>query len=605
LVLQWIYMLYWICPECGQECSPAIRECPTCAAAEKAASQAAPRPETSATILAFAQTFQSAPAPGPGPVFSAGPPRKLVSVANGYSAPASATVITLDAADVDVAEAAVAEVAMAEEQAPPLAPATHAAIESLVQPSIPTNSEPLKPAVSPVPPRVATPALITLAEAAITEVAAELAVTKQEAPPLAGATHAAIESLLQPSIPTSSDPLKPAVSPVPPRAPAPALVDLKKTPPVEFRLKSPGLAPTGAITFQAALLRLPRAHEQSAEPAPSRRRSVAFVRVALPGVRSSGLAPADFAPPREMRLTPPQAGNQINAAPLDPNESSLAFISSKLELAGESLSEMLHAWERSAEELEQAAIRALHSSFQEQPTELLLCAPREIVTAPAPPAEQWMRTPRLVFTAKEPGNAGLATLAAGPQPPTLAGPCLPPQLQNFTASSGSRHRLLGKRAAAPTWMVTVLIIALFLGGSSLVQYLTANREAKAAPAAAAPTRTSDPASATALPAAEEHPGARFVEVAGVRVVTAPNRKPQLQYIVINHSAGELTGLNIHLALRSADSPSGAPLIRVSSIVPSLGANQSKEIRTDLDAGMNAASLPDWQSLRTEILIARQ
>jgi hypothetical protein len=586
LLLQWIYMLYWICPECGQECSPAIRECPTCAAAEKAAPQAEPRPETSTTILAFARTFQSAPAPGPPPVFSAGPARKLVSVANGYSAPASATVITLAADEVDAAE-----VAVAEEQAPPLAGATHAAIESLVQPSIPTRSEPLRPTVAPVPPRAAAPALVAVAE--------------EQAPPLAGAAHAAIESLVQPSIPTSSEPLQPAVSPVPPRATAPALVAAKKTPPVEFRLKPVGLAPIGAITFQAALLRLPKAHEQSAEPAPSRRRSVAFVRVALPGVRSSGLAPADFAKPREMRLTPPKNGNQISAAPLHPNEGSLAFISSKLELAGESLSEMLRAWEISAEELEQAAIRAVQASFQEQPTELLLCAPRDIVAAPAPPAEQWMRTTRLVFAAKALGSAGLATLAAGPRPPTLAGPCLPPQLQNFTESSSSRHRLPGKRPAAPTWMVTVLIIALFLGGSSLVQYLTANREAKAASTAAAPTRTSEPAPAPALPAAEEHPGARFVEVAGVRVVTVPNRKPQLQYIVINHSAAELTGLNIHLALRSADAPSGAPLIRVSSIVPSIGPNQSKEIRTDLDAGLDAASIPNWQSLRTEILIARQ
>jgi hypothetical protein len=154
-------------------------------------------------------------------------------------------------------------------------------------------------------------------------------------------------------------------------------------------------------------------------------------------------------------------------------------------------------------------------------------------------------------------------------------------------------------------MITIMIIAVFLASSSLVQYLTADREAKAASVPTAPTPTSELAPAPALPPAEQHPGARFVEVAGVRVVTAPNRKPQLQYIVINHSAGELTGLNIHIALHSADSPAGAPLIRVSSIVPSLGANQSKEIRMDLDAGLRAASFPDWQSLRTEILIARQ
>jgi hypothetical protein len=154
-------------------------------------------------------------------------------------------------------------------------------------------------------------------------------------------------------------------------------------------------------------------------------------------------------------------------------------------------------------------------------------------------------------------------------------------------------------------LVSIVVIALFLGGGSLLQYLTANRDAKAASVAPAPTETREAAPAPPLPAVEEHPGARFVEVAGVRVVTAPNHKPQLQYIVINHSAGELTGLNIHIALRSADSPSGPPLIRVSSIVPSLGANQSKEIRMDLDAGLGAASVPDWQSLRTEILIGRQ
>jgi hypothetical protein len=217
-----------------------------------------------------------------------------------------------------------------------------------------------------------------------------------------------------------------------------------------------------------------------------------------------------------------------------------------------------------------------------------------------------MRSPKIVLTAKAPGTAGLASLTAGPQSPTLAGPCLPSQLQIFTDDRSSKLRPGRKRAAAPAWMVSVLVaIALFLGAGSLLQYLSASRDAKAASLAPAPSQTSEPTPAQ-LPVAEEHPGARFVEVAGVRVVTAPNRKLQLQYIVINHSAGELTGLNIHIAVHPADSPSGAPpLFSVSSIVPSLGANQSKEIRTDLDARLSADSIPDWQSLRTEILIARQ
>jgi hypothetical protein len=456
-------MLYWICPECGHECSPAIRECPTCSAPE---------------IQSLAQSLQSKP----------------------------------------------------------------------ISPARP-RSEPAKPWVA------------------------------QE------------------------------LSPVQPPPAAPALV-AAKSPPAEFGLKTADLAPIGDLRFQAALLRLPKAYEQAVEPAPSRRRSVAFVREALPWVHTtSELALAGLAQPGEIRPTPPQTGNETangnNAAPLDPKAGRLAFISSKVDLAGESLSEILHALEQSAEELERAAIRAIQASFEDHPVELLLCPAQEIVTAPAPPSEQWMRLPKIVFMAKAPSDAAPATLAAGPQPPTLAGPCLPPQLQSSSQGRSPNQRLPGKRVAASTWMVSVLIIALFLGGGALLQYLSANRDARAASIPPAPQQASEPAPAPVFPAAEEHPGARFVEVAGVRVVTAPNRKPQLQYIVINHSVGELTGLNIHLALHLADSPSGAPLIRVSTIVPSLGANQSKEIRTDLDAGLNATKIPDWQSLRTDVLVARQ
>jgi hypothetical protein len=333
------------------------------------------------------------------------------------------------------------------------------------------------------------------------------------------------------------------------------------------------------------------------EPAPSRRRSVAFVRPASTGIVNGALALADLAQPGELRPTQLHhtngANNGTHLAPVHPKPGRLAFLTSRLELAGASLAE-----------LERAAIQAIRASFQEQLPVSLLSGAREIVAAPAPPAEQWMRLPKVVLKAKAPANTS-ATLTTAPQPPTLAGPCLPPQLQRFTENRSRNLRPPRKRASAPTWMLSLLVaIALVLGGGSLLQYLTDNRNAKAASVASEPTRTSARATAPPVPVIEEHPGAKFVEVAGVRVVTAPNRKPQLQYIVINHSAGELTGLNIHITLHSADSE-GAPLLHVSSIVPSLGPNQSKEIRTDLDAGLSAASIPDWQSLRTEVLVARQ
>jgi len=555
-------MLYWICPECGHECSPAIRECPTCTAAEKAAPSAKTSPvvaeNTSAEILSLAETFQSAPALG---LLSPASYRDLISSVNGHSVPVSAAVL--------IAEAPTEE-----------APAAKGAIDSLVKPLV-------ESAKQPEPPKQVEPEVLS-----------------QLAP---------LDSLVvNPSRPARLEPMKVAASPVPPATKAPAVLPAQ-SPQAEYGLKTGGLAPAGAVAFQAAQPRPTKAHEQEVEPVPPRRRSVAFVREALPGAGAGELAWAELTKPGKVSLTPAVSttneplhdGSEINAVPLHPKPGSLAFTSSRLGLMGDSLSDLLHAVEATAEESKQESIRAILASFGEQATGLLLCAPLELVIAPAPRLEQWLRLPRIVFIPKAPRNLGFATLTAGPQQPTLAGPCLPPQLRNFTEGQVSSYRPRKKRSAAPTWMVSVLVaMGLFVGAGGVLQYLTANRDAKAASVTPAAAQTGEPA-LTPIPVAEEHPGARFVEVAGVRVLTAPNKKPQLQYIVVNHSANELTGLNIHIAVHSADAPTGTPLFRVSSVIPSLAANQSKEIRTDVDAGLKDGSIPDWQSLRTDILIARQ
>lgn len=539
-------MLYWICPECGHECSPAIRECPTCTAAEKAE----PPRQASADILSLAETFQSAP---PVALLSPASYRDLISAVNGHSVPVSAAVLTAEAP--------------AEE-----APTSEGAIDSLVKPLVESAKQP----------------------EILPEVLSDLA---------------PLDSLaVEPSRPTRSEPVKLAVSPVPPSSKAPTLVAAQGAP-AEYSLATAGLAPIGEIALQAAPLRVPKSHEQEVEPVPPRRRSVAFVRATLTGATPGGLGWAGLTEPGEVELTPVVSASgegiiEVSLVPLHPKAGSLALASSRIELAGDSLSDLLYALEISAAEAMRDSIRAIQASFQDPGTDLLLCAPQEIVTAPAPPTEQWLRSPKIVFTPQAPRIAEFATVTAGPQAPTLAGPCLPPQLRNFTESQGSNSRPRNKRTGTPTWMVSVLVaMGLFVGAGGVIQYLTANRDAKAASVAVAP-RASEPA-LPAVPVVEEHPAARFVEVAGVRVVTAPNRKPQLQYLVINHSASEVTGLNVHIAVHSAESPTGTPLFRVSSVIPSLAANQSKEIRTDLDAGLKTASIPDWQSLRTEILIARQ
>src|SRR5260370_39555990 len=54
-------MLHWICPECGRDCSPAVRECPICVSAAQQ-SPAATELVTSDGVLALVQTLQAVPA---------------------------------------------------------------------------------------------------------------------------------------------------------------------------------------------------------------------------------------------------------------------------------------------------------------------------------------------------------------------------------------------------------------------------------------------------------------------------------------------------------------------------------------------------------------
>jgi hypothetical protein len=299
----------------------------------------------------------------------------------------------------------------------------------------------------------------------------------------------------------------------------------------------------------------------------------------------------------EIAAQPPCTGKPQPPEALPYQPAKPALISSKLNLAGEPLADL--------------AIGAIQASFHHQPPVHLLPAPEEIPMPPAPAAAEFILSPKpkLVPVALE--SVRRSTLTIGPQAPPLAGPCLPPQLRNFLEHQNSNASRRRKSKGIPTWVLSLAVASiLILGCGTLLQYLSSDGDVKASTQATSTKATftqvtrpkPSPRSQSVL---EEHPAARSIEVAGIRIVTAANKKLQLQYLVINHSALDVTGLNIRIAMRSVDALSDAPLASVSTIVQTLGPGQSKEIRTDLDPSVNPASIPDWQSLRPEILIARQ
>lgn len=214
-------------------------------------------------------------------------------------------------------------------------------------------------------------------------------------------------------------------------------------------------------------------------------------------------------------------------------------------------------------------------------------AARNVLTAPAPIAS-WILSERPKFSAVAPNDASFAAVTVGSQPPTIAGPTLPPRLL-YSDHSSSHPRASRQRF---NWPFALTLLALLVLATGIVFQLAVR------------ARDWNPLSLLGA-VFEEHPADRSIEVSGIRIVRNSGHRPQLRYIVVNHAASEAAKLEIRLAIRSSGGLTGAPLFSVSNTVAALGPNESKEIRTELDPSASAADIPDWQSLRTEVIVSRR
>ncbi|HEX5229104.1 MAG TPA: hypothetical protein VFW44_15410 [Bryobacteraceae bacterium] len=402
------------------------------------------------------------------------------------------------------------------------------------------------------------------------------------------------------SRPSRLAPVELPTLPIPAPIASPALAVGEAVAPAHYGLNGAGLVASTEVEFELAGAAECLTSLKSSEPLPAQRQSVAFMRAERPEAADQSMRLGKLSPLRQIvpRLCDEQAAE--TSAPLPGSDAAPLLVGSGLQTVGASLADLLDALKTSAEDAERSEVDAIHASFCEQPGIALLTAPGEVIVAPAPPGTEFLQSDKLKFIPTEPESRGRAFAVAGPQAPTLAGPSLPPQLLHL------EHRPARFRARRKQWSLwplsLIVITVVILGIVSAAQYFTQDRDSHTA-SAAAPVLTVKPAATAKTPVIEEHPAARSVEVAGIRIVTGPNKKPQLQFLAINHSASEITGLNIHISVRSVDSDT--PLLTTSTLVNALAANQSKEIRAEINTPIQTSQIPDWQSLRTEVLIGRQ
>ena len=188
---------------------------------------------------------------------------------------------------------------------------------------------------------------------------------------------------------------------------------------------------------------------------------------------------------------------------------------------------------------------------------------------------------------------------------TLPGPALPSELLSLSQAGLSAIPGFPRRQASatglPGWLVSLSVMGLLLfGGVGLLSYfvpnLLSNSVASADPSGDARITEVHPST---------YPLAKFVEVTGFRFVVDLNRRSEIHYLVVNHSAAQLNGVNVFVTLRQGGAKSGQPpLCRFSFHAPEMAPFESKEMTSSIDKLTRTVALPDWQELRAEVEIGQ-
>lgn len=99
-----------------------------------------------------------------------------------------------------------------------------------------------------------------------------------------------------------------------------------------------------------------------------------------------------------------------------------------------------------------------------------------------------------------------------------------------------------------------------------------------------------------------NPIQKYVEVVGIRMMTE-SKKPIAKFIVVNHSNGEITGLEGNVTLWASTSRSEEDSVGSFSFkVASLGPNASEEMSAPLKTKLKPYEMPDWQNATPELQV---
>jgi len=99
-------------------------------------------------------------------------------------------------------------------------------------------------------------------------------------------------------------------------------------------------------------------------------------------------------------------------------------------------------------------------------------------------------------------------------------------------------------------------------------------------------------------ATNQHPLAKYIEVAGFRVTEEGTGKMKITFAVINHSQADIGDLGLKFKLTTtAAKPEDPPITEFDARIASLAPLENKDVSVTVPTKLRVYELPDWQFLR--------
>lgn len=98
----------------------------------------------------------------------------------------------------------------------------------------------------------------------------------------------------------------------------------------------------------------------------------------------------------------------------------------------------------------------------------------------------------------------------------------------------------------------------------------------------------------------KHPYAKYIELAGFRLVESKPGQLEVKFVAVNHSEADLGDLDIKVRLRTtAAKTEEPPVAEFQAKIPALASLEIHDVSAKVNTKMRIYELPDWQFLHAD------